>query len=249
MKRFFRLALVAAAGILSVYDAYAAPVFQMRVRSGAYDSGIISGAIDPSQTSGSISLSGLVAAGGGGNAFNVGAIDADFDLGSPLTLNLSGSGIEHAASAAGSIRIFLTLAGLDAPASPVTFVDSFAGTFASAQAANRALLRVHLGDDAFTTQQSLFDTGSIRPNNAGANCTLPTAASYACDMSDPAVSPAFNPFAITELVQLNFAGNTLGASVNFSNRLADPIPEPGSLALILSGLLAAAGFRVRARRV
>jgi hypothetical protein len=80
MNGFYRWALLAAAGILPATQAYAAPIFEMRVRSGSYDTGIISGTIDPGQTSGSIHLLDLAASGGGGNAFDVEALDADFSF-------------------------------------------------------------------------------------------------------------------------------------------------------------------------
>jgi len=242
-------ALVAAGSIFCVSAAGAAPVFEMRIQSGSYDSGIIVGTVDGAGTHGILNVSGLSFS-SGGNSFDIGSIHGAFDNSSLISIDLSGTGITHTSNAAGALKITMSLFGLDNPGAPVKFTDSFAGSFASTKGGNGAQVRVYAGKSIFKTSQQIFSAGKATPVNPGSNCTLPTSLSYSCDLVDPAVliNPKWATYALTQVISLNLAAKTLGASVQFSNHLADPIPEPGSLALMFSGILAAAGFGFRSKR-
>lgn len=243
MNRSIGLALVAAAASLVASQADASPTFQALIQSGSFSSAI-AGTIDGSGTAGSLSISGVNLPN-----FHVNSLSASFDLVPVVLMDFSGS-VTHTSRNTGPIKLTLTLAGLTNPgSSPVAYTDDFDGTFASGAAGNIAKLGVSFGKTAFKTTDGLFASGKINPTDAGP-CSLPTSTSYSCSFSDPSVTVNGNwhTYAITQVVTLYFGAKTSGGTATFNNHLVDPIPEPGALGLMLSGLLAAAGFGFRPKR-
>jgi hypothetical protein len=214
---------------------------------------VIAGTLNAGQTSGSVSASGLSIVGGSGNSFSVDSLTGTFKLGVGPTVDLSGSGIEHLASQAGTLRIFLTLANLADPLSALDFKDAFSGTLASSLSGTRDLVRVHLGLTPFATQVPLFDSGQVPSAAADPSCGA-SGTSVTCDFTGSVAAVPNDPYAVTELVTLTFGGNgnTLNKSGSFSNTLkasVTSIPEPGTAAMLVSALLGVCvGFRRRRSR-
>src|SRR5262245_26474141 len=69
--RVSRLGAAGCFAMMFATQAGASPVFQLRIHAGAYDSGVISGVVDPGNQTGSVSVSGLIISGGGGFSFTI----------------------------------------------------------------------------------------------------------------------------------------------------------------------------------
>lgn len=252
MRRVLRSAVVMASSLLLCARVQATPVFEMEVRSGTYNSGTIIGTIAPNGMSGAVTAAGLNVSGGGGNSFTVGALSGTFNLVPDITIDLSGNLITHISNNSGSIRVFLTLAGLSIPQADFLLTDQFSGTLAATQSGTRSLNRIHIGSIPFSTQIKLFDTGQIPSANMDPGCSLQTGASFFCDLTSTAVTVPQDPFSLTSMIMLTFGGGgtTFDKSENFDQRLTAHVPEPSSLALFGSFILAAGvGFgRRRAKR-
>jgi len=244
MKYAWCSILVVASNVFVASQASATPTFEMRVQSAGFNSGTIAGTVDPGGLSGSVAAAGLVVSGTGGNSFTIGALNGGFDLTPTLMMDLVGSAITHTSDAAGAVRIYLSLAGLDDPQTPLLFRDEFSGSLASTQLGTRSRAKLFLGNKSFSTKVQLLDTGLIRSGDAGPDCSLPTDTSFACDTHKWASVPS-DPYSLTQLVVLKFAKHTENLSEDFEARASDPVPEPGSLALLASGMFAAAAFGLR----
>ena len=248
MSRILCAALALASSVVLASQAHATPVFQMKITSGSYNSGIIAGTIDPGHLSGSVSVSALTVAGGGGASFTIGSIKGTFDLSPVIDMRLIGSGITHTSNAGGVIRIALALGGLDDPHTALSFLDDFSGTLASTGTLTNSEATVYVAKKPFGKNDLLFDLGPVTSQAAGPDCILPTSLSYSCSGLNDVASVPHNPYALNEVITLKFARNTLNLSEDFNNKVAQPVPEPNSLALLATAMFAVAGgFGLRRR--
>ena len=234
MNRSIGLALVAAAASLVASQADASPTFQLMIQSGAVTA-------QYTASGDSLDVSGIFP------NFKVNSLHADYALG-PVITNFSGS-VTHTSKSTSPIKLTLTLADLTNSGTSAIYTDDFDGTFASSNPGNIAKLNVYTGKTAFKTTDLLFESGKVRPtDNASPPCAGPNGSTFSCSFYDPSVLPAWSTYSITQVVTLYFAASTNGGTATFSNHLADPIPEPGALGLMLSGLLVASGFAFRPKR-
>jgi hypothetical protein len=257
MKSLF--GTVAAAAIVTfATQAAAVPSFQLRIKSGTYDSGAIVG------TTGT---SGLVVAtvpninGGSGNKFTSEGllVQGSFSyVANVLYFSLDVPDIKHTNASPGAIDFYLTLYDLTQPVGgPMNFKYDLSGFNAGPHVAGQDnssqgwfyYSAANSSDPVSSPGAALVTTPAIASNFAPTpECHLaaPGSQSYSCEYLTPAtLTPTYS---LTERIELKFAQNTKNKTARgqVSTQIPFIVPEPASLALLGSGLLAAgASFRRR----
>jgi hypothetical protein len=240
-------------------QASATPSFQLRIVAGTYDSGNIVG------TTGS---SGVVFGavnnvnGGSGNKFDSGLVVQGafhYTGNGTLYMSLDVPDITHTSNTQGTINFYLTLYDATMPSGgPMNFKYDLSGNNAGPHA-NTGTDNSSVGHFYYSSTNShnpvtspgvaIVTTPAIASNFASTpECHLanPGSLSYSCEYIEPvSLTPTYS---LTEQLTLNFAANTKDNAARGQSSIQVPfaVPEPASLAILGSGLLAAgAGFRRR----
>ena len=144
-----------------------------------------------------------------------------------------------------TVKYRLTATGLTALPDPASYEQLFFG-FNAVKAKNEvssALLRVFFDDTdkPFGRQTLIYDSSTLPGGSCG------SASFYFCPPVTPAPTTTTTPFSLTEILTITYQKASFGRTVE-NTAVATFVPEPGSLALLVSGLLMAGGL-IRRRRV
>jgi PEP-CTERM motif len=237
-------------------QASATPSFQLRIVSGTFDSGAIT------TPGGGVVQSAVAVSGGGGNKFNSSGLFVqgayNYDNAGTLYMSLDVPDITHKSSTPGSITFYLTLYNVTSPTGTMNFKYDLSGSNADlAVAGPDNSSQGHFYYSATNSSNpvlnpgvALITTPVIDSNFASTpDCHLaaPGSLSYSCEyIQGVTLTPTYS---ITERLTLNYAQNTNNKTARGQQSMQVPfvVPEPASLAILGSGLLAA-GARFRRKK-
>ena len=242
-------------------QADALPQFKLRIVSGTSDTTTV-GVINPVDPSGSVATT-VNVNGGGGNRFSSSAlvVQGAFDYlpDGTLYMSLDVPDIKHttlsgaANNLAGSISFYLTMYDVTAPTGgPMNFKYDLSGFNADTGANNNSVGHFFYSATNSSNSAAVPNPGApivTTPAIASTFVATPecklasgNALSYSCEYIEPVtLAPLYS---LTQEITLNFAAGSRNKTGRgqLSTFVPFAVPEPASLALLGSGLLAAARF-------
>jgi hypothetical protein len=177
---------------------------------------------------GSVSVSSLAISGGAGFAFTIPSLTGTFDLASGVDLS-------------GDITIPRTTSARSGLL--LRFSESPGPVLSAPRIISRAILppmrgaqgRWNVSTPTITRSVPACcwrRSGPIRAANLGSLCTAPASLSYDCDTAASLGTAPFDPYSLTEFVELSFGIGTAGKTEHVENEVNvnHAIPEPKPLA-------------------